>query len=379
MARIRSLAHLANAETENNGVERLEVIEASISYIIPQPILSYAAGETADQQAWNDLFLSEVEGISPEIAVYKIDGCFVTPNAAVITHSGWIVRESLYPYTWLEDVIQAFSPYLSNHDSDPPNDIHFQTRNISQVRDPIFFAREHGEAGYFHWIHSVLPRAAIYAKLGKNGRKLAVAITSDNYISSLEMVGWKPDELLIADGNTQLCNSLIMTTPMVVPDVERSGGFFERPLRAARTLRSLRSEDKSLGRRLFISRGDALIRRLLNEPEVIKELEALGVEPVILTGMSIQDQVNYFAAAELVISMHGAGLANVAFMEPGNKVIEILAPDRLWPTYRGVAARSGLKYAPYVGRRDGALLPNDSDISLDPSHFASFVAEVIAL
>jgi hypothetical protein len=75
--------------------------------------------------------------------------------------------------------------------------------------------------------------------------------------------------------------------------------------------------------------------------------------------------------------MHGAGLSNVAFMRKGTAVLEILSPDRLWPTYRGVAARSDVRYFPYVGARAGIMLANDSDIHLNVTHFGDFVGAAL--
>jgi len=94
--------------------------------------------------------------------------------------------------------------------------------------------------------------------------------------------------------------------------------------------------------------------------------------------MPFAEQVRLFAESSVVVSMHGAGLANVAFMPEGGVVIELLAPDRLWPTYRGIAARAGLHYAPYVGTRAGEVRHRDSDIAVDAPHFVDFVKKVVA-
>jgi capsular polysaccharide biosynthesis protein len=81
--------------------------------------------------------------------------------------------------------------------------------------------------------------------------------------------------------------------------------------------------------------------------------------------------------ATSVIGAHGAGLSNVCFMKRGGLVVEILAPDRLWPTYRGVSARSGLNYAPYVAQADGEPNVGGSDMKLDPEHVAQFIEQAI--
>jgi capsular polysaccharide biosynthesis protein len=160
---------------------------------------------------------------------------------------------------------------------------------------------------------------------------------------------------------------------MVSPDLGRSGGFFERSLYATESLRSLVKGLPFKNRKLFISREDAKIRRLLVEADVVELLSRYGFEVVTLTGMSFVDQMQLFASASVVVSMHGAGLSNIAFMPPSGLVVELLAPDRLWPTYRGIAARAGLHYSPYVGRRAGNIVDRDSDLDVDLHHFVDFV------
>ena len=58
-----------------------------------------------------------------------------------------------------------------------------------------------------------------------------------------------------------------------------------------------------------------------------------------------------FAETSVLVSVHGAGLSNMIFMAPGSTVVELISPDRLWPTYRSMADRLGLKYIAIVGDR----------------------------
>ena len=239
----------------------------------------------------------------------------------------------------------------------------------------MFFAREHGEAGYFHWLHSVLPRIAQYTECGLSRRPVSVAVTEKFQGESLRMLGLNTPDLKVSDGKSMLCRSLYFCTPMVRPDLKRSGGFFERALIASDMLRSLARHKGPANRKILISRKDAKIRRLLEEDQVMRRLDKAGFESVVLTGMPFDEQVELFASASTVVSMHGAGLSNVAFMPRGGVVVELLTPDRLWPTFRGVAVRSELVYVPYVGNKAGAETARDSDISVDPDHFSGFVLD----
>lgn len=86
--------------------------------------------------------------------------------------------------------------------------------------------------------------------------------------------------------------------------------------------------------RIYISRSRATHRKIINEDEVIGALEELGFVTIVTELISIKEQVALFSQAEVVVSIHGAGLANIAFCKPGTKVIEILTPNFLYiPRY----------------------------------------------
>jgi hypothetical protein len=378
LAGIRSILNLAQRSAET-GVELIAQIEATSCYEILPPAISYPGLISPGNQAWADGFMAHVEGLAPDINVYRIKNCFITPNAAIMTFAGAVVQESLFPYVRGPDIETAFQPFILHEPSGPPDDVFMTIHNTTEINEPIFFGREHGEAGYFHWLHSILPRAEIYSKLDLPHHRLAIALVSHFQEESLALLGWPSEKLLLSNGNTLICKEVIFCTPMVIPDLERSGGFFERALYANAMLRRLasRNSDGPFGRRVFISRGDALIRRLVDEAAISEQLKQLGFETVSLTGTPFSKQVDLFASASIVVSMHGAGLSNIAFMSEGGKVVELLTPDRLWPTYRGVAARARLNYFPYVGTATGELRESDSDLTVDQPHFFDFITQVI--
>jgi hypothetical protein len=75
-------------------------------------------------------------------------------------------------------------------------------------------------------------------------------------------------------------------------------------------------------KRIYVSRNDAKLRRVQNEESILPVLEARGFERVILKGLPMATQVQYFRQAEAIIGPHGAGLAHTAWCKPGTKVIE---------------------------------------------------------
>jgi len=299
----------------------------------------------------------------------------VSVSGAVMTRSGALIAESAYPYVRPQDIANAFGPGLSL-DADAIN-FSFNVRDFSHRSEPLLYGRDHGEEGYFHWLHSVLPRVAAYRQAGL-AHRLLVALTKPFQSASLHTMGVSSEQCLVSTGATYLCDELYFCSPMVVPDLARSGGFFERALYATDVLRSF-AASTTLGkasRAVYISRGDASIRRFSSEVELVRQLASVGIETVTLSGMDFKDQVRLFSECALVIGAHGAGLSNVSLMPQGAQVVEVLSPRRLWPTYRGVAARSGVRYYPYVAVSVGTETTNDSDIDVNIDHLLGFVNRV---
>ena len=91
-------------------------------------------------------------------------------------------------------------------------------------------------------------------------------------------------------------------------------------------------------RRLFISRedsgrGDDREPRFANAEELLQALSRLGIEPVVVSRLGVEDYLQTFANAELIVGLHGAGLAN-AVLSPSARVVEIAVPG--YPDWRSL-------------------------------------------
>jgi capsular polysaccharide biosynthesis protein len=116
-------------------------------------------------------------------------------------------------------------------------------------------------------------------------------------------------------------------------------------------------------RRIYISRRSA-DRRLENEIEIISNLKYYGFSPVELEKLPFREQIRLFREAQVVISPHGSGLANLVFSSPGTKVIELFPVANLDLFYR-LSSALKLNYF-YVKARKGnptQLVRNDYTVS----------------
>jgi capsular polysaccharide biosynthesis protein len=88
---------------------------------------------------------------------------------------------------------------------------------------------------------------------------------------------------------------------------------------------------------------------LVNEDEIINVLDEFGFKWVTLESMSVIQQVALFTQAEVVIAPHGSGLTNILFCQPGTKVIELFAPNYVYPCYWYLSNLVGLDYYYVLG------------------------------
>jgi capsular polysaccharide biosynthesis protein len=109
-------------------------------------------------------------------------------------------------------------------------------------------------------------------------------------------------------------------------------------------------------RRVFVRRL-AKIRPLRNEEELADLAEQRGF--TVIDPSQIPNAEDVFAAADVVVGAHGAGLANLTFCKPGTQVLELLPSAQAFPHYFTLAVVGGLSYSCLIG---------PSDVEHEPHH-----------
>jgi capsular polysaccharide biosynthesis protein len=131
-------------------------------------------------------------------------------------------------------------------------------------------------------------------------------------------------------------------------------------------------------KRIYVTREDAGMRRLVNEAAVLELTQRHGFVAVEVGKLTFTEQLALFRGADLVMGVHGAGLAHVVSMSPSAGVLEILHPRRFWPTYRALSARCNLIYAFAVGEDPGPSMSGDSfDFNIDLSKLERVLSVLI--
>jgi capsular polysaccharide biosynthesis protein len=211
---------------------------------------------------------------------------------------------------------------------------------------------------YFHWLYDTLARLNLLRISG---------ISIDKYVmnwrnffggsaqpfpfqeQALSMLGIAPEQIIETHDHLHLkAKQLVLTSipintgyPKWAYDFLRYEFLFKQ---------GLYEQNFSGNERIYISRGNVPNRKIINEEEVIDLLSPYGFRTFVLQDFSLQDQIRLFHSARVIVSPHGAGLANLTFCRPGTTVIEIFG-SRFWADmYWKISNYGGLNYYHYVGQ-----------------------------
>lgn len=127
-------------------------------------------------------------------------------------------------------------------------------------------------------------------------------------------------------------------------------------------------------RRLYVQRKAT--RRVLNEAQLLPLLEGHGFE--LYDPAEHADSPADFAAASVVVGVHGAGLAGVAFCRPGTCVLELIPEDHVMPYWYTLSEAGGLRYGYLIGdAHPSPLGASKSDLSIDVRDFEAALADTV--
>jgi capsular polysaccharide biosynthesis protein len=225
---------------------------------------------------------------------------------------------------------------------------------------------------YFHWLIEGLgrllpirnllpPDVAVAVRNGSSARFIGelLALTDVDYpIYEL------PPRHSVTFRELYVPPALVRSSARSAPR-DRSVDFQLHPA-AVDAVRALRPAPPRAATRLYVERSS---RKPANDGEVAETLARYDFETIRSEQLTVREQMKRFAAADVVVGAHGAGLANIVFSPTGTTVIE-LASDRVTPgarnLYWNLSAICGLRW---VGVACPALQPTEkSDFHVDCRH-----------
>lgn len=167
----------------------------------------------------------------------------------------------------------------------------------------------------------------------------------------LELLGIREDRLIkVPRGAIVACRELLVPTQL------RNHRRMRQGIDWLRARLDAYLQTRPVANRLFISRRDAPVRVLLNEPELEAALGSLGFETAVPGTMTVREQLRVFSGASVFVAVHGAGLANMVFAPADARVVEIASGTiAKMDDFRQIASA--------LGQRLCAVVTDDYDLT----------------
>lgn len=222
---------------------------------------------------------------------------------------------------------------------------------------------------YYHWFAEHFLKLRAVEQYERQGGKKPLLILQPEpapfMLESLELAGFGDYERVCWDMTTLHADELIVSS---FPELSEKA---LRWLRARLLKPEFEPSEGERRRRLYLSRRDAGWRRVVNEPELEPVLKRFGFEAVVMSGLSVREQIRLFRSAEIVVSPHGAGLTNLLW---GDKavVVELFGGEVRFH-YAHIANLCGHRYRALLCRSAG----EQEDIIADPKALERLLAEIL--
>jgi len=200
--------------------------------------------------------------------------------------------------------------------------------------------------GYAHWLLEEFPR---WLSLRGDDAENVIAHDRAPFIGEVcALAGFKQRVVSATRHGHWVCETLVIP-PVVEVGSERTVTTLKEFARGCGVPVS------ALGEKLYITRENATRRRVSNEAELWTRLAARGFVKLRLEELTWREQAAAFAAARVVVSPHGAGLANVVFCREGTRVVEFFNREYVNPCFERWARAARLDYRAVVPAGEGAV------------------------
>jgi capsular polysaccharide biosynthesis protein len=285
----------------------------------------------------------------PLLCVAQLKDCYVSRDGFVVTSDGFLLEDTGYK----EKCDSAY------------NSFDCEDITVDKVlEDAILIG---GHANYYHWLLNWLPRKFLSDELdiqaenylvnsNFTGMQQNVAGTFfPEKINFVPLVGWFKVERLFLP--------TFFTNPIHSP-------YVVSRIRSAVKKYMLKSENNT--EKLYVSRDDVSLRKIINEDELVKSLQKFGYRKVVLSELSFIEQIKLFSSAKSVVAPHGAGLVNQIFGNKFETVIEIqndFYTKVFWSLGELIGCKNYKIYKATPVPVEGIIDPKNFNIHVDVEHF----------
>ena len=216
-----------------------------------------------------------------------------------------------------------------------------QKTNIRIIKKGLWIIDEKS-FHYFHWFCDSLPR---FIQAKEVNDKYPILLPKS--IENIEYVKKTIDILqinYIAYGDEE---SVKVEDLFVSSHSAPSGNYNNKTINLlAKSLKSnININQNNNFKNIWISRSKSKHRKIKNESEILPLLKKFNFEIVFPEEMTFEEQIKIYHGANIIGGLHGGGLTNILFMNPGTKLLEVRREnDNLNNCYYTLASELGINY-----------------------------------
>ena len=256
-----------------------------------------------------------------------------------------------------------------------------KTRKITRL-DNILYVTTSNSKNFFHWFLDVLQKLEFIDQSRDQILNFKYKIIIPNgYNNSYSR---KSLEAFDLNFYYQEKNEIIISEQSILlPNIAPTGNYRKNQvLKLSRRMKNhwTKNITNNLNnKRIYISRKNAQRRKLKNEDEIIPILKKYGFTILDFDKLNFEEQLKNILNSEILISIHGAGLTHMLWMNEKSKVLEIRARDNCNDNcYFTLASDLGHDYFYVIAdKTDPKKSDHLSDLTINKSYFLSQLQKIL--
>ena len=227
-----------------------------------------------------------------------------------------------------------------------------KSSNVIYVDKAVDFALKWMD-NYWHFTMTALDKISLFLENGYDGKFI---VFDKPYLRELLKLYGIPNDRLIFVKSDEVykVNELHILDDGMSTTVHRD--IIQRI--RARILKNIDFCDADkYPKRLYIRRLKPYKRLVKNEAEVIDYLKQFGFETIFPDDYSVEEQIKYFYAADIIVAPHGGCSTNALFMRSDTSFIELFGFNYVCPFMLDIIKDNKMYYNMVVERGDYDTVP----------------------
>jgi hypothetical protein len=235
-----------------------------------------------------------------------------------------------------------------------------------------FYIGSAGSKNYGHWLVDDFPRLEGLRKIAqRDDRRVVIVMTSwGDAIDRVraESVRHALDDhaelLWLTPRRTYRFEELHYVTPISFHPALKCPTALNL---AADVVTNRLARTGASARQIFVKRGAANTRCLVNDAAIEAVLSRLGFVSIEVESMDFANQASAFYNADMVVGVMGAAMTNTMFCRPETRIVHLAPQDWLEPFYWDLATVRKHAYAACFGPGQLELPPEHRPFVIDPA------------